>query len=322
VENYVTYFDHNFLLQGMALHESLRRQQADSKLWVLCLDEEVEIQLKVLRLVGLRTISLQAIETPELVEAKRNRSRTEYIFTLTPFIFEFVYAQDRAIDRVTYLDADIYFYKNPMLLLQPFIDSNKSVLVTDHAYGPEYSHLAAQYGTFCVQFMTVKKTAVGLYVIRAWQRQCLEDCAIPRHGGKQVFGDQKYLEDWPQKHSDAIYILPEREESLAPWNVNHYQRKFGRQYYPVFYHFQSYRVFHRKWIQLCFGFDIRLGEHLYKSYIEALGRQSTRLGGEGIACPIAPFKGDKLWLLRLFWRILTGQVVLKRYSLADFHLKV
>ncbi len=315
MENYITYFDQNFLLQGLALHDSLRRHQPDSVLWVLCLDEKVEQQLALLHPEGLKTISLHSVETPELLESKKNRSRTEYVFTLTPFVYEFVFSRDPLIDRVTYLDADVYFFSDPMRLLGAFIESDKSVFLTEHAFDQRYERLVVAYGRFCVQFLTVKRTARGLEILRAWQQQCLQNCSTPLDGGTAVFGDQKYLDEWPERYPDAAYILEQRDQALAPWNVDYYQAANVTSYFPVLYHFQSFRIFHRKWLQLCFGFTIEKAAHIYAAYLDTLKKQALKLKLHGIPCPLVPFRSGRWWLPQLIWRVLKGRVVIEKHCL-------
>jgi len=314
MEHFVTYFDHKFLLQGLALYSSLRRQHVASVLWVLCLDDKVEEQLSILALEGLEIISLRSVETPALLAAKKNRSRSEYFFTLTPFVYGFVFNRDPAIDRVTYLDADIYFWGDPSLFLQGFIESDKSVLLTEHAYAPEYQLLAESYGIFCVQFLTIKKTAAGTEILCEWQRLCLENCSTPAMGDRKVFGDQKYLDEWPGKYPGHVFIVSEKEQTLAPWNINYYQTGRSEAFRPVMFHFQSLRVFHHKWLQLCFGFDIRKGFHLYLEYVGELQIQAARLDTHKIPCPIVPFGNDHFWLIRLVWRVIKGTASVRRYS--------
>src|SRR5262249_20301549 len=117
-EHFVTCFDHRFVLQGLALHESLLQHHPEALLWVVCLDAEVERQLQRLRLRCARLVPLRAIETPELLQAKRDRTWAEYIYPLTPFLFPAVMDRDASVQRVTYLDADLFFFKNLKILLR------------------------------------------------------------------------------------------------------------------------------------------------------------------------------------------------------------
>ena len=311
-EHYVTFFDHLFLLQGLALYESLQRHQPESFLWVLCLDREAETQLARLQLPRLSIMPLHSFETPELLAAKSNRSWVEYIFTLTPFTYGSVFYQDSSIQRVTYVDADLFFFKNPTELLREMERANKQVMVTEHAFSPEYSSLLADFGRFCVQFLTVTRAGADGPVIRRWQKQCLESCAMPARKKSAVFGDQKYLDDWPEAYPNEVHICTRQAETLAPWNVDYYQALSDRKIWPVFYHFHSFRIFHPRWVQLCTGYNPQCAAHLYEAYLVSLRRQEERLKSEGIGRPFIPFSNDRMWLPRLLWRLATGRINIQR----------
>ena len=81
-----TYFDSGFLIQGLALWRSLARHDPDAALWVLALDETVTEALNRLGDPNLRVVKLGDLENgyAELAKAKADRSRTEYMFTLSP----------------------------------------------------------------------------------------------------------------------------------------------------------------------------------------------------------------------------------------------
>lgn len=313
-EHYVTVFDHRFLLHGLALYESLLHHQSKAHLWVLCLDRELEEHLARLQLHRLSYLSLRSLETAELLVAKANRSRTEYIYTLTPFTFDFVFNREPSIRRLTYVDADLYFYKSPTELLDRFERDGRQVLITEHGFSPEYRSRQAASGRFCVQFLSVCRDDGGLQIIRRWQLQCLQSCSVAFSGRKLVFGDQRYLEDWPERYPDLVYVYPEHSDILAPWNVSYYQAQMGGNYRPVFYHFHSFRIFHRKWAQMCAGYNLAGAMHLYNAYLDSLRRQRDRLLSVGISPPTVPFIGDRFWLARLGWRFVTGRLSLRRFS--------
>jgi hypothetical protein len=173
VEHFVTLFDSNFLPQGMCLHVSLMEHAQPFHLWILCLDELVEQQLRQLDLPHVSLIPLSEAETEDLLSVKNGRTRAEYCWTLTPFTPQFVFERDQSVCQVTYLDADIYFFGLSQILLEEFEKSGKQVLITEHAYAPEYDQEAIS-GKFCVQFMTFRRMDGGLKVMRWWQAWCLE----------------------------------------------------------------------------------------------------------------------------------------------------
>src|SRR4051812_34843747 len=148
VEHFVTLFDSNFLPSALAMHASLLRHAGSFRLWILCMDEQVEKQLTTLDLTGVSLIPLREFETPELLAVKPTRGRGEYCWTSTPFTFTAVFARDPTAERVTYLDADLFFLRPPAILLEEFTASGKDVFITEHAYAPEYDHTRKS-GRFC-----------------------------------------------------------------------------------------------------------------------------------------------------------------------------
>lgn len=311
-EHFVTFFDHRFLVQGLALHESLRRWLPEATLWVVCLDDLAAAQITSLALPGLRALPLEEVETDTLRAAKATRSRVEYIYTLTPFTYEFVSAVVPDVRRITYVDADLYLFADPKLLFDELDASGKSVLMTEHGYAPRYASIEATSGRFCVQFLPVIWDANGRTVVRDWQQKCLGGTGTGADRGK-VFGDQKYLEDWPRDFPDAVHVSGQIEQMLGPWNADFQQRRNGAAFRPVFYHFHSLRMLPAGWIQLCAGYDVTAALPLYEEYLQALRRQRAVLRAAGI--PLAPphVPAQSFWLLRLLWRQLGGRVVLRRW---------
>src|SRR2546423_5417528 len=113
MEHYVTLFDSFFLPQGLALIDSLEQRAGSYLLWILCMDDQTHEVLDRLNLPNVRLMQLSAVETPTLLGIKKGRSRVEYCWTLTPFTPRFVFERDSKVDRVTYIDSDIWFRHNP-----------------------------------------------------------------------------------------------------------------------------------------------------------------------------------------------------------------
>jgi hypothetical protein len=233
MEHYVTLFDSLFLPQGLALHISMERHIKDYTLWVLCVDDPVHEVLTKLNLPNVRLLQLSKLETTELLSVKPTRSKGEYCWTLTPFAPRFVFEADSALKRVTYIDADLWFRKNPAPIFREFDVSGKHVLITDHAYAPEYDQSATS-GQYCVQFITFTREG-GELVRKWWEDRCLEWCYARFEEGK--FGDQKYLDDWLDRFSGQVHVLNDKEIALAPWNVKRFP--YGRS---IFYHFHGLRL--------------------------------------------------------------------------------
>ena len=268
MEHYVTLFDSKFLPMGMALHASLMTHAQPFHLWILCMDRLVEDQLEQLSLPNLTLIPLGEVETKELLDVKPGRTTAEYFWTLTSFTPQFVFDRDSSVHRVTYLDADLFFFDDPQILLNEFTQSGKHVLITDHNYAPEYNK-SRKFGRFCVQFMTFRKTPAGMNVMKWWQDRCIEWCFARAEGGK--FGDQKYLDSWPTRFGSEVHILYQQDRTLAPWNVAYVFDVKRSQVNPVFFHFHGFRVVSNNRMLFYRGYWIGLsGQWIYSEYADAV----------------------------------------------------
>lgn len=293
MEHYVTLFDSLFLPQGLALHMSMERHVGAYTLWILCVDDEVHDALTKLNLPNVRLLQLSKLETPELLVAKSARSKGEYCWTLTPFAPRFVFEADSEVARVTYLDADMWFRKNPAPIFKEFGASGKHVLITDHAYAPEYDQSAIS-GQYCVQFMTFTRDG-GKVVRKWWEERCVEWCFARVEDGK--FGDQKYLDDWTVRFESFVHVLNRPEWSQAPWNANRYPFSQG-----IFYHFHGLRISDGRRIDFgpIYGLPNILIKNVYEPYIGDLTEAINILGSYKISVMPQIKKQSAMQLLRRF----------------------
>lgn len=304
VEHFVTLFDNNFLPMGLCLHRSLLAHGQRFHLWILCMDDLVERHLHHLALPNVSLIPLREVEDDRLLAVKPTRSRGEYCWTLTPFTAQFVFERDADIERVTYLDADMFFFASPQIFFEEFQRSKKHVLITEHAYDPRYDQTSRS-GRFCVQFLTFLRTKEAEKVMRWWQERCLEWCYDRVEAGK--FGDQKYLDLWPSLFRSEVHILHQKEKTLAPWNVRYYAGRQGGHIAPVFYHFHGLRLISPNKLLLYSGY--RVGEAanwLYQAYQLSISESIDLLNRNGITVPCLPLRKDFFSRLRMLRRRILG----------------
>jgi hypothetical protein len=217
-EHFVTHFNSGFLLQGMSLYFSMQRQMDNFTLWIVCLDDDLVEILSKLKLPNVQILEKENWETTELLALRNKRSFREYCWTLTPSVPKFVFDADLSIQRVTYVDADLWFRKDPRLIFNEFAESNKAILITDHHYAPEFDQSVIS-GQYCVQFMIFQRNDSEL-VRSKWESQCREWCYAYHEDGK--FGDQKYLDVWPTKYAAYTHLLKDKTAILAPWNATRF----------------------------------------------------------------------------------------------------
>lgn len=268
---FCTLFDSNYLTRGMAMYHSLTATGEDFQLYIFAFDELAETLLKKMALPNVTVISLQEFESEELLNLKKTRSRAEYCWTCTSFSILYVLEHYQAAE-VTYLDADLYFFAKPSILLDEFHASQGDVLITEHRYSPQCRHHADVSGKYCVQFMTFKNNDNGLKVLKWWRDRCAECCtAIPKDG---MFGDQKYLDDWTERFT-GIHVLKNLGGGVAPWNVLQYAAGHGPTVngkQVVFYHYHGLKIFSDDTYKLASYYLLpqNVIELFYLPYIKAL----------------------------------------------------
>lgn len=271
--NLCTLFDSFYLSRGLALYESLKKTSEDFHLYIFAFDN---LSLKILDSLNLEKttlISLEQFENQDLLKVKPGRTKAEYCWTCTSSTISYV-LENYQVNDCTYIDADLFFYKSPAVLLEE-INSVKTVLITEH----RYSWFAKMYeekraGRFCVQFITFTNSKESKVILNKWINQCIDWCFDRYEDGK--FGDQKYLDEWPALYSN-VKISEHKGGGVAPWNVRQYkilndggsltgvEKKTGKKFDLIFYHFHFVRFLDNGNIDL--GWNALPGDILKKIYL-------------------------------------------------------
>jgi hypothetical protein len=272
-KTFCTLFDHNYVYKGLCLYHSLKDHCPSFTLWILALCDEAYQLLDHMSLANVRLIHLHDIEDEELREAKNNRTHIEYYWTLSPSLPLYVLQQDPAIDAITYIDADCFFFSDPEPIYLEMGDD--SILIIEHRYSAERKAWEKTSGRFNVQLLVFKRDETGMRVLNKWRSQCNEWCYYREEEGR--FGDQMYLDTWPQEF-DNIHILQHKGGGLAPWNIKNYELRkqgdkvFVDKYQLIFYHFHAFKLFPSKNYEYATGYQFNRNEIalIYKPYIKAL----------------------------------------------------
>jgi len=254
------------------MYHSLEASGEDFVLYAVCFDDlsyDILVKCNFPQLVA---IPLSEFESPQLHAVKAQRTLGEYCWTCTSHVIRYVLDTYR-LPEVTYLDADLYFYEKPAVLLNEFQQSGASVLITPHRYTSRYDQSDAS-GIYCVQFMTFKGDERGLKVLQWWQDRCLEWCYNRVEDGK--FGDQKYLDNWPEQF-EGVHVLQHIGGGVAPWNIQQYSlssngwKLYVDEWPVVFYHYHGYKQYTDNMHDLG-GYSLTKAEIdlLYRPYVHSL----------------------------------------------------
>ncbi|MDD3342476.1 MAG: hypothetical protein PHR87_02750 [Sulfurospirillaceae bacterium] len=268
--NYCTLFDSNYLTRGLAMYESLKTYSRDFHLYIFAFDARADALLKKLKLANVTVISLEAFEDDALLSIKSTRSAGEYCWTCTPSTIKYCIEQ-YDLDHCTYLDADLYFFADPSILVDEMQDA--SVLITEHRYTPMYDQSATS-GIYCVQFVTFKNDARGIKALSWWRDACNAWCYARFEEGK--FGDQKYLDDWTNRF-EGVHVLQHLGGGVAPWNIQRYNIS-DESFDVIFYHFHGLKFLENNKIDLGpYRLRRKEIEKLYMPYVQHLEAIVNRL---------------------------------------------
>lgn len=279
-----TLYNSLYLDKGLVLYDSLCKCAKDFKLYVLCMDDKCYDALKDLKQEHHIPVRLSDFEKGDvaLLEAKGNRPMGEYCWTCTSSFIRYV-LKHYGEECCTYIDADMYFYDDPRVLIDEMLDARKSVMVVPHRFSEDKKRLAATVGTYCVEFNTFLNAPESLEVLEYWRRRCLECCS--NIGDGIHWGDQKYLEELVAKY-DCVYSCKNLGAGIAPWNISSYQGIEGGEkvviFKPtkqridiIFYHYQGLTYITREKVSTTIrakraDVDYALVDRLYGHYLRCI----------------------------------------------------
>ena len=280
---YCTLFNSFYLDRGVTMLHSVIENCGEARIYVLAMDDHTFRVLSEMALEKTVVIHYDDFVTDELRAVQSERTIAEYCWTCTAPLVAYILNEYQ--EKVcTYIDADLFFYKNPYCLVKEMLDEGYSVQIVEHRFGKGIfaEHMRKYSGTFCVQFNTFKNNREAKEILKEWAVQCLECCTSVQD--RNNLGDQKYLEKWPETYS-CVHVLRNEGGGLAPWNIHQYHleseeegniqiknKKNKNIEYLIFYHFHELQflgqgradihVFTRN-----FGIERELIEFLYLPYI-------------------------------------------------------
>jgi hypothetical protein len=272
-------------LQGLAMRESLITNDSNSYLYIFAFDEICYEILIKLQLKNTTIISLNAFEDDQLKSVKPDRTPTEYFWTCSSSIILYVFNKYN-VSNCTYVDADIFFYNSPQKLINQ-LPEGKNVIISRHNYSLRNEYLLDR-GQFCVQFVYFENNPDAILILKEWRDDCINWCYSRIEEGK--FGDQKYLDIWPQKYRN-VYVLNCIGAGIAPWNIDEYSisflhgklittRKKDRLKSDLyFYHFHGLKLFSNKRVIYCVQFllNANVKRYIYLPYVKRLWKIEDEL---------------------------------------------
>ena len=218
---FCTLFDSLYLDKGIALYRSLERVTDDFTLYIFCFDDKSKEVIEALRLRHAVAVHHSEFEDEELLRLKKERSGAEYCWTCTTAIIEYV-LDNFDVSDCTYLDSDLYFYKDPKELFDEIEGAGADTCIVEHRFKDDSfgRRLEKRNGRYCVEFNYFTQSDNSRKILAWWRDKCREWCFdIPE---PDRMGDQKYLNKFPQLFS-GVHVLKNPGGGVAPWNLEKYR---------------------------------------------------------------------------------------------------
>ena len=233
MKSFCTTSDINFLYRGLALYDSLLKQNDDFKLYYLCSDDESYDKLLDLNKEKIIPISLSSLLEEDIalkeamdndpsyeavnvgIKTKCNPKKVQFFWCLSAYFTWWVLDQEE-VEDILYIDPDIYFYNDWQLIYDEIGD--KSIGLVRHRI--PYSPAVGEYNVGIVYF---RKDLKG-YACSDFWKNCLLDINNKYYKTHGMCGDQKYLELFsPLFGEQCVSIIDKKVGHLAPWNLVHHQ---------------------------------------------------------------------------------------------------
>ena len=214
-----TLFDSNYLDKGLILYESLEECASNFTLYVLAMNDICYDVLCDLNLKHLIPIKLSDFENEELLKVKPTRGVGEYCWTCGSSLIKYVFETFNP-DYCSYIDSDMYFYDDPLILIKELEDNAADVSIVGHRFNRFEKEGWKIRGRYCVECNTFKNSNQAKSLLDIWIKQCINHCSLDGDG--VYWGDQKYMDNWT---TDYEFVIETKNmgAGVAPWNIAQYK---------------------------------------------------------------------------------------------------
>ncbi|QGW27030.1 hypothetical protein [Phnomibacter ginsenosidimutans] len=124
-------------------------------------------------------IGLQQYKDYFDIDESKYADKKQFYFSITPNICLYLFETRPELNRIFYLDADLYFFQSANILLQEM--GEHSILICSHHFNPLHQLIATHYGHFNVAINGFVNNEEGLQCLRSWKQDC--ESLVPGYAG-------------------------------------------------------------------------------------------------------------------------------------------
>ena len=225
----VTLSDHNYLINGICLYESLCKHSANFVLHYLCLNDQTYDKLTSLQLPNLKCYNITELHNDQDFNTlqQNNSSRpidtsdgqSHFHWALASFFSGYLMF-NYDLPHVLYIDSDIIFYDTVDKIFEAV--HPKSIGIITHKHN-KLDKANTNVGYYNVGVIYFKNDEVGSSCLSFWRNCCIH----PNNKYSAIFGscgDQKYLELFDDLFgAQHVEVLCRKVGNGAPWNFTMFE---------------------------------------------------------------------------------------------------
>ena len=224
IKHLATLSDHNYLINGLGLYESLEATSPSFMLHYLCLNEQTYDKLSSLDLPNLKCYNMEELSQDKDFETLKKNNKSSPIDTgdgQSPFhwalasFFSAYLVNTYELPHILYIDSDIIFYDSVDKIFEAM--GSKSIGIITHKHN-KLDKTTTNVGYYNVGIIYFNNDKIGNECLNFWK-----NCCVDTHNEyAPIFGscgDQKYLELFDDLFGEEnIEVLCKKVGNGAPWN--------------------------------------------------------------------------------------------------------
>ncbi|HEY9061464.1 MAG TPA: hypothetical protein VIO64_13300 [Pseudobacteroides sp.] len=249
IHHICTIFSKDYLVKGLALYISLKKNMPNFHLWVLCTDDLSYNFMKKINLENTTIFQLRNLEGRKLYKAKETRKVNEYCWTLKAPFIQFILKNNYNINSILYCDADLFFFNDVSKVYEEW--GKASIFISKLWMNPKSEKMFGSFSAGLIGFMRDK---TAFKCLCWWKIQCIKWCYNKIE--KDRWSDQKYLDYWPQMFGN-VKVTENMGINLGPWNVRRVEISknkktvFCNNNELIVYHFSGFDIYNECEYELC-----------------------------------------------------------------------
>ena len=273
--HFTTVVSSGHFFKFLTMYTSLEKYCDSFTLYVLCANDEVYDMLSLINFPHIEPVKLSTIESVEneLLQAKKDRIFHAYCWTLKPVFLYYVLMYHPDAHYFAHLDADLCFFSDPSTIFDE--NKNASLYLTHHRNSEMFWDYYNVTGIYNTGFVGCGNDETARKAVSRWRKQCIENCPIKEDVEKKLFGDQRYVENWPYIYN-KVHVVETPGANAALWNILDYDvTVMGSKVYInenplVFYHFSGLSIINENEFNICWYYHIDKNEIIAYIYLPYL----------------------------------------------------